>query len=184
MLSAFLISVVLYAAEVRPIPPPGVEVPASTRTQLEEGLRRLSASIDQLRGVKLVPDVVIFRDAVRYALEHNEFFKTEELAGARELLRVGQQRADDLTQGRAPWTTATGLVVRGYVSKIDGSVQPYGLVIPATFSPDRKWRLDTWFHGRGETLSEVNFLLDRHAESRANFTPAECHRRTPLWPLL
>ena len=55
------------------------------------------------------------------------------------------------SQGRAPWTTATGLVVRGYVSKIDKSVQPYGLVIPASFTPDRKWRLDTWFHGRGET---------------------------------
>jgi dienelactone hydrolase len=171
MLSAFLISVALHAADVRPIPPPGVEVPANTRTQLDEGLKRLSASIDQLRGVKLLPDVVIFRDAVRYALEHNEFFKPEEIAGARELLRVGQQRADDLTQGRAPWTTATGLVVRGYVSKIDGSVQPYGLVIPTTFSPDRKWRLDTWFHGRGETLSEVNFLLDR-MRNPGEFTPA------------
>jgi dienelactone hydrolase len=85
---------------------------------------------------------------------------------------VGQQRADDLTQGRAPWTTATGLVVRGYVSKIDGSVQPYGLVIPATFSPDRKWRLDTWFHGRSETLSEVNFLLDR-MRNPGEFTPAD-----------
>ena len=171
LLSAFLISFALYAADVRPIPPPGVEVPANTRTQLEEGLKRLSASIDQLRGVKLLPDVVIFRDAVRFGLQHNEFFKTEEIGGARELLRVGQQRADDLMQGRAPWTTATGLVVRGYVSKIDGSVQPYGLVIPASFSPDRKWRLDTWFHGRGETLSEVNFLLDR-MRNPGEFTPS------------
>ena len=66
-------------------------------------------------------------------------------------------------EGRAPWTTATGLVVRGYISKIDHSVQPYGLVIPPSYSPTapHRWRLDAWFHGRNETLSEVNFLADR-----------------------
>ena len=26
---------------------------------------------------------------------------------------------------------------------------------------DSSWRVDTWFHGRTETLSEVNFLWDR-----------------------
>jgi predicted peptidase len=59
-----------------------------------------------------------------------------------------------------------GLVVRGYSSKIDGSVQPYGLVIPENYAPagtDRV-RLDLWFHGRGETLSEVNFLAQRRTQ--------------------
>ena len=116
----------IYAAEVRPVPPPGIEVPAADRAELETGLKRLSASIDQLRGVKLLPDVQIFRDAVRFALQNGEFFKPDEIARAKELLRTGQQRADDLVAGRAPWTTATGLVVRGYLSKIDKSVQPYG----------------------------------------------------------
>ncbi|MBV8882308.1 MAG: prolyl oligopeptidase family serine peptidase, partial [Planctomycetaceae bacterium] len=54
----------------------------------------------------------------------------------------------------------------GYVSKIDGSVQPYNLFIPITWSADRpdKHRLDTWFHGRGETLSELSFLNQRAPE--------------------
>ena len=74
------------------------------------------------------------------------------------------QRAKALRDGQAPWTTQTGLVVRGYVSKIDGSVQPYGLVVPAGYQAGAaaKHRLDVWCHGRGETLSEVNFLQDRH----------------------
>lgn len=160
----------VHAAEVKPIPPPGVEVPAADRTQLEAGLARLSASIDKLKGVKLLPDVQIFRDAVRFALLNNEFFKPDEIARAKDLLRQGQQRADDLANGRAPWTTATGLVVRGYVSKIDKSVQPYGLVIPPSFTPDRKWRLETWFRGRTETGSEVNFLVDR-MRNPGEFTP-------------
>ncbi len=165
-----ILSAALYAAEVRPVPPHGVEVSANDRTELEAGLKRLAASIDQLRGVKLLPDVKIYHDAVKFALENREFFRPEEVGRAKELLRQGQQRADDLTQGRAPWTTATGLVVRGYVSKIDQSVQPYGLVIPPAFQPDRKWRLDAWFHGRGETLSEVNFIYDRQ-RIPGEFTP-------------
>src|SRR5262249_17258245 len=81
-------------------------------------------------------------------------------------------RARELAEGKAPWTTATGLIVRGYVSKIDKSVQPYGLVVPASFSPNspHRWRLDAWFHGRGETLSEGNFLSDRGTKPW-EFTP-------------
>ena len=73
---------------------------------------------------------------------------------------------------KPPWTTATGLVVRGYVSKIDGSVQPYGLVVPATFQErtPHRFRLDVWCHGRGETLSEVNFITGRQS-SPGEFTP-------------
>jgi hypothetical protein len=53
--------------------------------------------------------------------------------------------------------------VRGYISKIDRSVQPYGLVVPPSYSPTapHRWRLDAWFHGRNETLSEINFLAGR-----------------------
>ena len=75
-------------------------------------------------------------------------------------LKQGHERARRLRDGKAPWTTATGLVVRGYVSKIDGSVQPYGLVVPASYKPDspHKHRLDLWCHGRGENLTELNFI--------------------------
>src|SRR5437016_5927484 len=72
----------------------------------------------------------------------------------------------------APWDTAIGLVVRGYVSKIDVSVQPYGLVVPASYRPNTsdRFRLDVWCHGRGETLSELNFI-DGRQTSPGEFTP-------------
>lgn len=171
LIAAPLLCVSLFAADVRPLPPPGIDVPANQKAQLEEGLKRLSASIDQLQGSKLLPDVLVFRDAVRTALENKEFFRQEDIGKARDLLREGQQRADALMEGRAPWTTATGLVVRGYISKIDKSVQPYGLVIPASFTRDRKWRLDTWFIGRSEMSSQVNFMYDR-MRNPGEFTPS------------
>ena len=64
--------------------------------------------------------------------------------------------------------------MRGYVSRLDGSVQPYGLVVPESYAKDgqRKYRLDFWFHGRGETLSEVNFLRDRE-KNVGTFAPPD-----------
>lgn len=159
---------------MRPIPPAGVEVPAADRTELENGLRRLKTAMEKLKDNPLLPDVMIYHEAVRYALQYNEFFKLEEVFKAKLLLQHGEERARQLAEGRAPWTTATGLVVRGYVSKIDRSVQPYGLVIPASFAPNtaHRWRLDAWFHGRGETLSEVNFLTERETRN-GEFTPRD-----------
>lgn len=169
------------AEQVRRIPPPGVALAVRDRAELEQGVAELGKSIDALRTelskkpalLDLLPDVQIFHNAVRYALAYNEFFNaTNEVSAARALLAQGVERAGQLRAGAAPWTRATGLVVRGYVSKIDGSVQPYGLVVPASFSTNspHQFRLDAWFHGRGETLSELNFLRDRQ-RSPGEFTP-------------
>jgi dienelactone hydrolase len=161
-------------AQDRPIPPPGVAVSEADQKELKAGIERLSGLIAGLGNHTLLPDVIIFRDAARFALENNEFFRPDEPAKARALLTEGVNRAEALRNGEAPWTRATGLVVRGYVSKIDGSVQPYGLVVPPSYDArlPRSWRLDAWFHGRAEQLSEVNFLSERMSRS-GEFTPRD-----------
>ena len=166
--------------KVRPVPPPGVAVPDEDRKAIETSLGDLDAQIQKLLASKdpklkdLVCDVQIFHKAAHDALKYQEFFKPQEIARAKALLEEGRRRADQLLLGTAPWTTKTGLVVRGYVSKIDGSVQPYGLVIPETykFAAEVPTRLDVWLHGRGEVLSEVNFL-DDHQKNKGIFTPAK-----------
>jgi len=162
------------ARPINPIPPKGVEVPAQDRAELEAGLQRLTAAIDKLKGNPLLPDVLIFREAVRYALQYDEFFQAGDIAKAKLLLQHGEERARQLADGKPLWPTATGLVVRGYVSKIDKSIQPYGLVVPPSYAPNapHRWRLDTWFHGRSETLSEVSFLADRE-RNPGQFTPRD-----------
>src|SRR4030095_2788377 len=159
---------------MKAVPPAGVEIGAQDRAELEAGLQRLRASIDKLAGNPLLPDVLIYHEAVRYALQYNEFFKLDEIAKARTLLLHGEERARQLADGKPAWPTARGLVARGYLSKIDRSVQPFGLVVPATYSSDtpHRWRLDIWFHGRNETLSEVNFLSDRESKP-GEFTPPD-----------
>lgn len=165
---------------VRPIPPLGIEVPAADRQELEQGLARLQTAIDALRKRRdaltpaLLPDVIVFHRAVDVALRYNEFHAPGDIKKAKEQIKLGQERAENLLAGRAPWTTQTGLVVRGYESKIDGSVQPYGLVVPTSYQAAGPFRhrLDVWLHGRGETVSEVNFI-DQRLKQPGQFTPAD-----------
>ncbi|MEO1973815.1 MAG: hypothetical protein ABGX07_19790, partial [Pirellulaceae bacterium] len=125
--------------KVRRIPKLGIKVSTEQRRMLEAGMTRLARSVAKLRQsedqrtLMLLPDVEIFHRAVSDALGYQEFFAAREIQAAVRLLETGQKRADNLATGKAPWTVSTGLVVRGYVSKIDGSVQPYGVVIPETY---------------------------------------------------
>ncbi|HET6248324.1 MAG TPA: prolyl oligopeptidase family serine peptidase [Tepidisphaeraceae bacterium] len=167
--------------KVKRIPPAGVVVPEKDRAELEAGVKQLGTEIEALQkdaGAKdaagLLPDVQIYYNAVRYALKYDEFFDKGQIPKAKVLLNEGLERAKELREGKPAWTKASGLVVRGYVSKIDGSVQPYGLVIPESVmaDPTKKHRLDIWYHGRGETLNEISFLSE-HEKSAGQFTPPD-----------
>jgi Prolyl oligopeptidase family len=167
---------------VRPIPPPGIKLSPDDRAGLETGAGDLSKEIESLRVflkskpalLALLPDVEVYHKAVDWALRYDEFFKPQEIAIARDLLRRGSERAQALRAGKTPWITQTGLVVRGYRSKIDGSVQPFGLVIPASYTPGagQPTRVDFWCHGRGETLSELAFV-DQRQKTPGQFTPPD-----------
>jgi len=157
---------------VRRVPRLGVDVTEKDRLELQFSLGKLDRLIDQLQHKKdahtkrLLPDVQIYHRGVSTNLEHQEFFKAGEITAAKSLVADGIKRAEQLLAGNAPWTTQTGLVVRGYLSRIDKTVQPYGLVIPESYSPTgtQRFRCDMWYHGRGETLSETNFINSRQKQ--------------------
>src|SRR5882762_10300714 len=184
MKSSYLLVFVLFVAsaladgpadnlpdKVRPVPRKGATISDEDRQQLDEGVARLGKEIEGLRRdltnkltlLALLPDVQIFHNAVRYALRYDEIFNaTNEVPAAKSFIKQGLERASQLREGKPSWLSATGLVVRGYLSKLDDSVQPYGLVVPVSWHPGtaHRFRLDLWFHGRGEELSELNFLRD------------------------
>jgi len=166
------------AEHVRPVPPPGIEISSESRASLEKGLAELDEKLQRLAQLEdpfvreYLPDAQVFVSAVRMSLTLNTFYDEKDVARALELLAEGRLRAGELERGLATWNEATGLVVRGYVSRIDGSVQPYGLVVPDNYTAQGSspHRLDLWFHGRGEKLSEVNFLAER-SRNAGEFTP-------------
>jgi dienelactone hydrolase len=169
------------ADNVRRVPPTGIKISEADRAELAAGAGELGKEIETLRAeltskralLDLLPDVQIYQKAVDWALRYDEFYKSNEVQIARALLQQGMERVRALRAGSAPWNNATGLVARGYLSKIDGSVQPYGLVVPASYQTagPQKFRLDFWFHGRGETLTELDFINGRQ-KSAGEFTPA------------
>lgn len=187
MLRRFLLTTLLAAhahAQTPPTtkqtPPPGIAVPEPDRAELSAGVASLGKEIESLRAalkakpemLALLPDVQVFHNAVRYALDYHEFFDAKQIPVAKNLLSLGAARAKELRDGKPSWTSATGPVVRGYVSKIDGSVQPYGVNVPASWKPDDKTPrpLSFWLHGRGDTLSELAFVSGQ-LKSKPEFTP-------------
>ncbi|HWB04711.1 MAG TPA: prolyl oligopeptidase family serine peptidase [Verrucomicrobiales bacterium] len=169
------------ADKVRRQPPAGVAIPDEARKSLTDEAARLGAAIEaakaELKGkpvLTFLPDVQIFHKAVDWALRYDEFFNLKQTEWAAQQLKDGFTRLEALKKGETPWLAQTGLVPRGYVSKIDGSVQPFGLVVPASFNANLpwEWNLNCWFHGRGETLTELDFIHQRQT-SPGEFTPRD-----------
>src|SRR6202453_2100235 len=181
LLSGTTLSAAESPADTR-MPPRGIPVPAVVRAELESGVKKLGDEIEHLRTapqfktlpIESLPDVQLYYNAVRYALEDDIFYQTNDFATARKFLKEGEARLRDISNGHATWNTNTGLLVRGYASKLDGSVQPYGLVVPASYRRgDKKtYRLDFWFHGRGDKLSELDFINQRE-KNPGEFTPPD-----------
>jgi hypothetical protein len=171
------------AENVRRIPPPGVAIPEDARKVLTDSAALLATAIEDTRReltaaksplLNLLPDAQVFQKAVDWALRYDEFYDVKQAEWAQAQLEECRNRLNALREGKAPWLEARGLVVRGYVSKIDGSVQPFGLVVPESFQKNLpyRWRLDCWFHGRGEKLTELDFIHQRQTNP-GEFTPQD-----------
>lgn len=171
---------VVDALGIKLVPQPGIEIPEADRKELQDGVSLLGQKIDELKAslaskpdlLALLPDIQVFHKAVDWALRYDEFFTNKQIDVARQLLKIGQERVTELKSGNPSWLSATGLVVRGYQSAIDGSVQPYGMVIPENWKPSESGarRLDFWAHGRNEKLSDLEFISQRLTDP-GQYTP-------------
>src|SRR5438093_2648143 len=113
-------------------------------TAIKAGLADLQAAVAELKqknkDARLVADVEVFVKGVEWALRHEEFYlppppkdgskpKTEPRSKyplyALNAIKTGLRRAEELENGKPSWTTQTGKTIRGYVSRVDGPVQPY-----------------------------------------------------------
>ena len=155
--------------KVRQVPRLGIKLSDDDHTRLTSELRSLRKAIDHSwaslgpEARLRLPDVQIYERAVSKAIKFQEFFKPQEIEGAFQLMKAGQRRLRLLEQSPSPWETTRGPELFGYVSNIDNSVQPYGLIIPDSYQPNqgRPFRLDIWLHGRNESITEDAYLLQR-----------------------
>jgi len=171
-----------FVAKTPLVPSIGINIPENIYRSLRQGSDALSQTIDQLSIqhaenpalLRLIPDIQVFYKAIDWGLRHKNFYKENEFKIAESLLEEANARATQLAKGKSPWTRKSGLIVRGYISKIDNSIQPYGLVIPQSYNTDpwRKRRLDIWLHGRDNKLSELKFIHQRQTNP-GQFNPID-----------
>ena len=189
MLRAALASLLFLASlagQTKPLPPPGIPLPPADRAALEAGLRDLRAAIDRLTNNPLLPDVLIFHEAVRYALQYNEFFKPAEIATAQDLLQLGAGAR------RRNWREGTIAVdhrhrPRGPRLRLEdrqerAALRPggAGLLLADRAAPLAARRLVP----RPRRDAERGQLPDGPAAARRRIHAARHHRAAPLRPLL
>jgi sugar lactone lactonase YvrE/predicted esterase len=138
---------------------------ATTQARLKERLEQLRQAVAELQQRGVAEDVwievALYAQAVAKNLRWEEWLHPNSVRWAEEVLEEGWQRAAAARQGQAPWRSTPGRwSVRAYRSRIDGSIQPYAVLLPAQFdlSQGGPWRLDIVLHGRDASLTETKFL--------------------------
>jgi predicted esterase len=145
-------------------PPPAKTPDAATLKQIDERTvvlkRAVAAAVNDLPEVHRA-DLEVYVKAAEWIVRHQEWYTADSGKQTLAVIEQGIKRAESAGGGKTPWLEPSGRsVARGYRSKIDDSVQPYGVVYPAGYGadPKKKWRLDISLHGRDSSLTEVKHL--------------------------
>jgi pimeloyl-ACP methyl ester carboxylesterase len=155
-------------ADLMPDSPVCLAAPASNvndRESIERELKELASELERIRksakGVDryLLADAEIFHKGIVWALRYETNLTIADLALLRKSLNRGLQRATALRREQPRWTGRKGKVLRGFRSEVDGSTQPYGLIIPKGYDGTKPMRLDVVLHGSSKPvgLSELRF---------------------------
>ena len=123
--------------------------------------RELATQISQLRATNedLRADVEIFHKGIVWARRYDQSLTPQDLELVNRAALRGLKRAAGVAANQTPWTTKTGSVLRGYISAVDRSTQPYGVVVPQSYDSARPMRLDVVLHGSSKPvgMSELRF---------------------------
>lgn len=122
--------------------------------QLKERLANLPPMNSDLRA-----DAEVFHKGIAWALRYETTFGSNDVVLLKKALTRGSQRADALATNQRPWTTKKGKFLRGFVSAVDGSTQPYGIIVPQSYDGTKPMRLDVVLHGSSKPvgMSELRF---------------------------
>ena len=132
------------------------------KSKLEQDVRNLYAELAAVADARSPNqvDAEIFVKGLDWALRYDRDFSPKDVELMEHAVIRGRERLQAIKQGQHPWTVRHGKVALGYRSIVDGSVQPYGVVVPKLYAGTRPIRLDVVLHGstRPVGLSELRFL--------------------------
>ena len=167
---AFVWSLTAFGQAAQPLPD-------DQRTKLLRQATAMQATLDSMRQSSHWADVAIFPKAVAWALRYDREFTPANVGLLNKAIRRGGERLATLVDRNrsARWTDRRGKLTLGYVSKVDGSVQPYGVIVPKSYDPQQAIRLDVVLHGssRPVGMSELRFMARFDEGDRANPSPPD-----------
>jgi hypothetical protein len=124
--------------------------------QIEDLVKQLKA---KHADPDLVGDVEVYAEAGRFLIEFPELMNNQNAVDhAMTVLDRGIERGHQLLDGASPWN-AGRKQIHAYYSSLDGSVQPYAVILPEAYDATKPARLYVWLHGRQNNTTESEFLF-------------------------
>ena len=153
--------VLLFAETCAAQMPAATPLTAEQRQQFEASLQQLQTKLTELQShpAPLVADAALFVKGLEWALKYDRDFTPADLATLEKAIQRAQERAAAIASGQTAWLQRRGKIALAYVSAVDGSVQPYGVIVPRNYDGEKPIRLDVVLHGstRPVGLSELRF---------------------------
>jgi pimeloyl-ACP methyl ester carboxylesterase len=154
-------------------------VPADEREALAKAAAAVKATS---ANADLRADAEVFAKGAMWALRYDTTLAPNDLAAIKKAVGRASQRAASLAANAPAWPAKKGKVLRAYVSAVDGSTQPYGVIIPASYDGTKPMRLDVVLHGSSKPvgMSELKFIArfdegDEPAKSAPDVDFIELH---------
>jgi hypothetical protein len=139
-----------------------------TKAERSAFLAELQPLQDRLTALRKAPnmspdrwaDAQIFLKGVVWALDFGPVADARSRGLVKFGLKRARERIDALAAGRQPWTERFGRSVRGFISAVDGSAQPYCVIVPKEYDPTKPMRLHVVLHGSTPAtgIGELLFL--------------------------
>ncbi len=120
----------------------------TARRQLEH----LQKALDRLRNERGLSqdywaDAQVFVKGALWALDLEPTIDRAKFGLVQKAIARATERERALSDGRPNWAERRGRSIRGFVSNVDGSTQPYGMIVPRGYDGTRPMRLDIVLHG-------------------------------------
>ncbi len=156
-------------------PPKAAKPAADTLKVIAEKTEQLRKAVEGLKAKEIADDVLIeveiYLKAAENIVRFEEWYHANSGKWALTTLDQGLERAKLAEGGKAVWRDAPGKWVnRAYRSYVDGSIQPYAVLLPHDYGkdPKKKWRLDIVLHGRDGALTEAKFIATHNGPAPKN----------------
>lgn len=126
-----------------------------------ESLTKAAAAVKATSAnADLRADAEIFAKGATWALRYDTALAPNDLTAIKRAVERSGQRVAALAVNAPAWPARQGKVLRSYVSAVDGSMQPYGVIIPKSYDGTKSMRLDVVLHGSSKPvgMSELKFI--------------------------